>query len=557
MTTDIDTLWLFALVSKCRAFTQENVACSLLIIAVLWLTMTLLYWSHPGGPAWGKYFYFYHCYYTWRKGPSSSTSAESSSRSPTSDPITSAVLAKAIIPGPKGLPVFGSIHLMISLAHRRIAEAAEACKAKRLMAFSLGETRVIVTCHPDVAKEILNSSVFADRPVKESAYSLMFNRAIGFAPYGVYWRTLRRIAASHLFCPKQIKASDFQRSEIVAEMVEMFRNRGDSLRVREVLKAASLNNMMWSIFGRRYKLDSTHYEIQQLRELVDEGYDLLGTLNLSDHLPWLSDVDLQKVQFRCNKLVPKVNQFVSRIIDEHKTTTTSSVNLDFVDVLLSLQGPDKISNSDMIAVLWEMIFRGTDTVAILIEWILARMVLHPGVQSTVHDELDSVVGRSRTVTESDVSSLVYLTAVVKEVLRLHPPGPLLSWARLAITDTTIDGYHVPAGTTAMVNMWAISRAPDVWVDPLEFIPERFASIEGEAGFSIFGSDLRLAPFGSGRRTCPGKTLGFATVTFWVASLLHEFEWLACDQSEVDLSEVLKLSCEMSEPLMVNVHPRRI
>lgn len=193
--------------------------------------------------------------------------------------------------------------------------------------------------------------------------------------------------------------------------------------------------------------------------------------------------------------------------------------------------------------------------AVLIEWIMARMVLHPDVQSTVHDELDKVVGRSRSVNESDISELVYLTAVVKEVLRLHPPGPLLSWARLAITDTTIDGYHVPLGTTAMVNMWAISRDPEVWVDPLEFKPDRFVARDGELEFSVFGSDLRLAPFGSGRRTCPGKALGLTTVTCWVASLLHEYEWLPLDENAVDLSEVLRLSCEMAKPLVAKVRPR--
>lgn len=204
-----------------------------------------------------------------------------------------------------------------------------------------------------------------------------------------------------------------------------------------------------------------------------------------------------------------------------------------------------------------MIFRGTDTIAVLIEWILARMVLHQDMQSTVHDELDRVVGRSRSVSESDMSELVYVTAVVKEVLRLHPPGPLLSWARLAITDTTIDGYHVPKGTTAMVNMWAISRDPEFWVDPLEFMPQRFLTHgSNEPEFSVFGSDLRLAPFGSGRRTCPGKTLGLTTVCFWVASLLHEFEWLPDGKNGVDLSEVLRLSCEMANPLTVMVHPRR-
>ncbi|KAF2315182.1 hypothetical protein GH714_038353 [Hevea brasiliensis] len=527
MRTDIDTLWVFALASKCRAFTQENIAWSLLIMALASLAIALLHWAHPGGPAWGKH--------KLKKG------------CPT---------GARPIPGPRGLPLIGSMNLMASLAHHRIAAAAETCKAKRLMAFSLGDTRVIVTCNPDVAKEILNSTVFADRPVKESAYRLMFNRAIGFAPYGVYWRTLRRMAATHLFCPKQIKDTEAQRRIIAYEMVNMFKDYDRSFTVRGLLKLASLNNMMCSVFGREYRLDSPNNEVEELRGLVDEGYDLLGTLNWTDHLPWLADFDPQKIGFRCSSLVPKVNLFVSRIIGEHRVSRGGETG-DFVDVLLSLQGPEKLLDDDMIAVLWEMIFRGTDTVAVLIEWILARMVLHRDVQSKVQDELDKVVGRSRAVAESDITALRYLNAAVKEVLRLHPPGPLLSWARLAITDTTIDGYHVPAGTTAMINMWAIARDPELWADPLEFIPERFMAKEGEVEFSVLGSDLRLAPFGSGRRSCPGKNLGLMTATFWVASLLHEFEWLPSGDTAVDLSEVLGLSCEMANPLTVKVRPRRV
>lgn len=194
-----------------------------------------------------------------------------------------------------------------------------------------------------------------------------------------------------------------------------------------------------------------------------------------------------------------------------------------------------------------MIFRGTDTVAVLMEWILARLVLHPDVQSKVQHELDEVVGRSRVVTESDLTELVYLTAVVKEVLRLHPPGPLLSWSRLSIRDATIDGYFVPAGTTAMVNMWAITRDPENWPDPLNFKPERFL----ETGSDV--TDLRLAPFGSGRRSCPGKAMGMTAVSYWVARLLHEFEFEAA--GVVDLSEEMRLSCEMKKPLTVTARRR--
>lgn len=207
-----------------------------------------------------------------------------------------------------------------------------------------------------------------------------------------------------------------------------------------------------------------------------------------------------------------------------------------------------------------MILRGTDTVAALTEWILARIILHPDVQSKIHNELDNIiVGTSRAVTESDLAHMTYLPAVIKEVLRLHPPGPLLSWARMSIRDTTVDGYPVPKGTTAMVNMWAITRDPEVWEEPLSFKPERFMthSPDKTEPFSVLGSDLRLAPFGSGRRTCPGKTLGLSTVTFWVATLLNEFEFGSeVEGGKVDLSEVLRLSCEMANPLVVVLRPRR-
>jgi cytochrome P450 len=207
-----------------------------------------------------------------------------------------------------------------------------------------------------------------------------------------------------------------------------------------------------------------------------------------------------------------------------------------------------------------MIFRGTDTVAVVIEWVLARLVMHQDVQSRVHEELDRVVGRGKAVTESDAASLVYLQAVIKEALRLHPPGPLLSWARLATSDVHVGGFLVPAGTTAMVNMWAITHDPAVWTEAAEFNPERFLAgpSPATAEFSITGSDLRLAPFGSGRRSCPGKSLAIATVGFWVATLLHEFEWMppSSDGHGVDLSEVLGLSCEMAAPLEARLRLRR-
>eukprot|EP00249_Psilotum_nudum_P031633 c45_g1_i1 orf=2-622(+) len=197
-----------------------------------------------------------------------------------------------------------------------------------------------------------------------------------------------------------------------------------------------------------------------------------------------------------------------------------------------------------------MIFRGTDTMAILAEWILAELVLNPDIQTKLHTEIDTALSQGMKLTDVAIGSMNYLQAVIKETLRLHPPGPLLSWARLATHDTNLAGHHIPAGTTAMVNIWAISHDPTIWEDPEIFKPERFLKSQGGMDVDIRGGDLRLVPFGAGRRVCPGRAVGLASVSLWIAHLLDRFQWIADPLEPVDLTEVLKLSSEMATPLCV-------
>ncbi|KAH6800240.1 cytochrome P450 [Perilla frutescens var. hirtella] len=465
------------------------------------------------------------------------------------------------IPGPNGLPIFGSLFsLSHGLAHRKLARMASSHAARKLMAFSLGSTPVVVTSDTCIAREILTNPHFGNRPIKESAKQLMFSQAIGFAPNGSHWRMLRKIASTHLFAPKRILAHEEARqlecSAMLSSIAEEQSLKG-YVQLRKHLQAASLSTIMEIVFGKKYNTMKHDDEAQELNELVREGFELLGAFNWSDHLPGLKYFyDPFRVQERCEALVPQVKKLVKKIIQEHRDRddNKSCDDYDFVDVLLSLNGEEKLDEDDMVVVLWEMIFRGTDTTALLTEWIMAELILNPKIQANLHNQLHNLVQTNST--DDIARSSAYLEAVVKEALRRHPPGPLLSWARLAKSDVHLsNGMLIPANTTAMVNMWAITHDPRIWNDPYIFRPERFLPYAGGENVDVRGCDMRLAPFGAGRRVCPGRSLGLASVCLCVAKLVHEFEWIEDKCRAVDLSEELKLSCQMKMPLSAIVIPR--
>ncbi|KAI0492800.1 hypothetical protein KFK09_027076 [Dendrobium nobile] len=450
-------------------------------------------------------------------------------------------LAALIPPGPSGWPLLGSIPSMGPLAHRNLASMSTHHNARRLMALSLGATPVVISTDPTTAREILFGPGFSDRPIKASARLLMFERAIGFAPAGDYWRHLRRISATHMFSPRRIAVLEGVRRQAVDNMVAQVQLRMDAgghVVVREVVEKGSLESVLGSVFGKSVPAR----EVELLAEMVREGYELIGRFNWEDHLPLGALLDFYGVARRCKHLASRVQVVIGKIMEDRRREEELHQD-DFLGVLLGLPKEESLSDGDIIAVLWEMIFRGTDVVAILMEWIMARMVLHPAVQAKAQQELHCIVG-NRPVNDSDIPKLCFLQAVVKETLRMHPPGPLLSWARLAVHDVHVGKYFVPSGTTAMVNMWAIAHDPKIWKDPWVFRPERFLEEE----VNIMGSDLRLAPFGAGRRVCPGRALGLTTVHLWLARFLQEYTWVAA--RPVQLVECLRLSLEMKKPLIV-------
>ncbi|KAK1293773.1 Cytochrome P450 71A1 [Acorus calamus] len=167
----------------------------------------------------------------------------------------------------------------------------------------------------------------------------------------------------------------------------------------------------------------------------------------------------------------------------------------------------------------DMFAAGTDTVHTVIDWAMAELIKHPSMMMKARDEVDRTIGTESMIKEDDTEKMSYLKMIIKEVLRLHPPLPLLV-PRESTEEIELFGYSLPTKMRVFVNAWAIGRDTESWKDPEEFYPERFAN----TAVDFEGKDFELIPFGAGRRGCPGIHFATPTIYLAIASLLHLFDW---------------------------------
>ena len=135
------------------------------------------------------------------------------------------------------------------------------------------------------------------------------------------------------------------------------------------------------------------------------------------------------------------------------------------------------------------------------------MLAYPETQARAHAELDAVVGRDRLPTFADYPHLPYIRAMVKEVLRWRPIGPLGSPHR-SIEDDWYEGMFIPKGTICIPNVWHMNRDPELFGKNAEhFDPARYLDANGCLHVAPGLSDIKEEghfTYGFGRRICVGR-----------------------------------------------------
>ncbi|KAJ0042273.1 hypothetical protein Pint_19425 [Pistacia integerrima] len=230
-----------------------------------------------------------------------------------------------------------------------------------------------------------------------------------------------------------------------------------------------------------------------------------------------------------------VDRFTAR--EKMKQGENKGENIDqfvsYVNTLLELQVPDenkKFEEGDIVSLSDEFISAGTDTTTTALQWIMANVVKYPRIQEKILAEMRG--------------------------LRRHPPTYQAATPHAVTEDTELGGYLIPKGTTVNFLIADMGRDPNVWKDPVEFKPKRFLFSHGEESFDITGSrEIKMMPFGAGRRICPGLGFAILHLEYFVANLIWHFEWSAVDGEDIDLSEKIDITIKMKNPLRVHLSSR--
>ncbi|XP_058788017.1 cytochrome P450 71D9-like [Vicia villosa] len=460
-------------------------------------------------------------------------------------------------PGPRELPIIGNIHnLLSSQPHRKLRDLAKTYGP--IMHLQLGEVSTIVISSPEFAKEVMKTHDinFATRPLLLATEILAYNSTnIAFAPYGNYWRQLRKICTLELLSLKRVNSYQPIREDVLSNLVKWIASQNESpINLTQALISSIYTIVSRSAFGDKCK------DQEKFVSVIKESIKVAGGFDLGDLFPsakWLQHVT--GLRPKLESFHSQTDQILENIINEHKEAKYAKakddegdVEEDLVDVLLKYEdGSNKdfsLTKNNIKAIIQDMFGAGGDTSSSTIEWAMAELIRDPRIMKKAQDEVREVFKMKGRVDENYINKLNYLKSVVKETLRLHPPVPLLLPRECGQT-CEINGYHIPIKTKVIVNAWAIARDPKYWTEPERFYPERFI----DSNIDYKGSNFEYIPFGSGRRICPGSTFGLRNVDLTLAMLLYHFDWKlpsGTKSEELDMTEQFGITVGRKDDLLL-------
>ncbi|CAH1641549.1 unnamed protein product [Spodoptera littoralis] len=312
---------------------------------------------------------------------------------------------------------------------------------------------------------------------------------------------------------------------MVAQMTAVARN--GPVDIKEFITQYILRSVCRTSLG----LESKH------QDTIDNGYAkaleeilrIVGYRALNVHIHPSCIYNWTSIRRRELELVKIVKNMINPIIQKRKSqlkptkidnydssTTVSGKFKPTLDLLLHLSNEQNVlTDDDIRAHLNTFVAASYDTTSGVLHNALMVLGSYPDVQERVYEEVQDVFQNNEELTKYDMSKLVYLEAVIKEVLRVYVAAPMV--ARKVDTDIVLPKYTLRAGSICVLSIYGLHRHPSWGPDAKEFKPERWLNPD-----TLPTNPNVYAAFSFGKRNCIGKQYAMMSLKTSIAHVVRKF-----------------------------------
>ncbi|KAK7683862.1 hypothetical protein QCA50_013240 [Cerrena zonata] len=426
-------------------------------------------------------------------------------------------------PGPKGLPVLGNVLQIQEKQWLRYTEWHK--QFGPIYSLNFVGQPVVVIGTAKIAADLMErrSNIYSDRPRFVMATEVLTGGMnLAFARWGDRWKRMRRAANGGLSVKAALSYTPLQEKEAIYFLDNLLNEKGQlDLQIRRTA-AATVLSAVYAYppikLSDPIVVKVENYVERMLKAALPGNY-------MVDFFPAMMYIPTWMAKWKREGYAwfKRDTDMFLGLADEVKQGLKEGTRSDcFVGKLLeNAQGHDL----DPIETAWlagMMFGAGAEALAATFGYFVLAMVLYPNVQAKLRAEIESIVGQSRLPKFSDVKSMPYLHACIKETMRWRPMGPLAVPHRSS-QDDVYEGHFIPAGTLIFPNVWAMHHDENVYPNAEEFMPERFLEKDGKTPVMIPETkELGQHAFGFGRRSCIGYPIANNALAMNAASLVWAF-----------------------------------
>ncbi|KAH8426866.1 bifunctional cytochrome P450/NADPH--P450 reductase [Aspergillus melleus] len=435
------------------------------------------------------------------------------------------------IPGPRGVPFLGNV-LDVDPEVPEQSFSLMADNYGPIFRLSIvGKTRVFISTH-ELVDEICNEERFTKKVVaglQEIRNGVEDGLFTAHYPGEENWEIAHRVLVP-AFGPLTIRAMFDDMYDIASQLALKWARQGPNvpIMVTDDFTRLALDTIALCSMGTRFNSfyhEEMHPFVEAMVTLLQGSGDrarrpaLMNSLPTSENNKYWHDIEF-------------LRKLAQDLVDARKNNPEDKK--DLLNALILGRDPKTgqgLSDSSIINNMITFLIAGHETTSGMLSFLFYYLLKNPKAYQKAQQEVDTVIGR-RKITVEDVSKLPYITAVMRETLRLRSPAPLIAFHAHPTKNTespvTLGGgkYALEEDEAIVAILGKLHRDPKIYGDDAEeFRPERMLDAE----FEKLPKNA-WKPFGNGMRACIGRPFAWQEVLLLVSMLLQNFNFQMDDPS---------------------------